>query len=73
MQPKSLSKYPYYIFNTGRKERFGACDFFILVIVPTMAIFVIPSVDVRYQLHIPAAPKKECRWEQYKNRFDLLK
>lgn len=72
MKPKS-AKCAYYSFNTGRKSRIGNCDFFALVIVPTMDIFIVPSSEVTYQIHIIYPAKTKTKWEQYHNRFDLLK
>jgi hypothetical protein len=60
-------------FGTGKKRKGDYADFFILYIWETSDYFVIPSEVAINTITFTWAPiKRESRWHQYHNRFDLL-
>jgi len=66
----------YYSFATRKAKRGDYCDFFILVIVPTMDMFVVPNEAVKSkceQIHMDwPAHARSSKFHKYLNRFDLL-
>jgi predicted DNA-binding protein YlxM (UPF0122 family) len=68
---------PMYKIKIRKRMKGSFCDFFILYIAQKNDIYVIPDnaisgVDFMY-ISCPSVYKTYPRWEQYKNRFDLLK
>jgi DNA-binding CsgD family transcriptional regulator len=77
INPPSALGNPYYVFNV-RKEQKKLLDFYILLIIPTKDIFIIPAKNVNSSIHLVWPPVKfkrfkTSKWTKYHNKFDLLK
>lgn len=65
-------------FQVRKNEKRKDCDFYICVIVPSWDVFIIPSKNIPenvfcIQFCWPTTSPRQSNWQQYHNRFDLLK
>lgn len=66
-----------YRFGVGKNKKGNFCDFFICYIEPTGDFFIIPNKKIGMidSLYItwPTQARSWAGWEEYHNRWDLLK
>lgn len=78
IHPKSQYS-PFYSFKLGKKRRGEYADFFILVVVPTNDIYIIPNSVLKPGLEYIRIPELKTRqkshsrkYDKFKNNFDVL-
>lgn len=71
---KTRNPHTLWCFNSEKRRRGNYADFFILVVVPLDAVFIIPFSEVKERVLLtwPHA-RKVTRYEKYHNAFHLLK
>lgn len=66
-----------YRFGVGKDRRGDYCDFFICYIKPTEDFFIIPNENVNMvqtlYINWPTPERSWAGWEEYHNRWDLLR
>jgi transcriptional regulator with XRE-family HTH domain len=77
-RPQNNSKTisPLYNFSTKKQIKKDFCDFFILFLFGENQFFIVPFKDAKTLIRFcyPKTNKgRQSKWNQYHNRFDLLK